>query len=507
MKAGVVGYQLSVVSQKAGAGARGLRLNEARKSKRKTAFSLAEMMIALVILGFGLLVIGAALPVGLQYERDMIDRATGQAAAEYALDVIEQNIRLSRNPTNGLLPPERRYYADLFQPRYGNTTPQELAPGGQPGELAVEHVEHPTAAFPNGRLWEPFIKVRPLLPVGIDPDNLSLELDAHVAETPHADVQRQIRECARAIIGDRWTYQEWDGVGSDAWTGPTLPSMTAVYPPVPFALRFRTGTASEPQDLPGDFLRYPYRRLWVTEAPATEATRRKVLESGVSWVAFYRRVSYAEGSDPNLYEVIAVATRRPAGYFFPWRNSTNVLRKAVAPVPWLVAFQGVDPALQRDVDYVEIERPTPYRPDRVLKVEFPEPATLTFTCDDATGYLFPPGSIFLPAVNDELLSVYAASFSPRPQFGGFIPHSPEALPIYEVTARERNAGGGWSIIVKNNGFYPWVQGDPASDLRHWPVWVIPPAFKGLDSQGKPLYDDRSPVLAVARRIIRFTEVP
>ena len=475
---------------------------------RKTAFSLAEMMIALVILGFGLLVIGAALPVGLQYERDMIDRATGQAAAEYALDVIEQRIRLVRDPYDETLG-KTSNYADIFQPRRGTTMspPPGLAPGGQPHELAVEV---PTMAFPNGRLWEPFIKVRPLLPVGIDPDDISRELDAHVDETPHAYVERRIRDRVDEILpSDDWMYQEWDGVGNEAWTGPTLPSMTAVYPPVPFALRFRTGTGSEPQDLPGDFLRDPYRRLWVTEAPATEATRRKVLESGVSWVAFYRRVSYAEGSDPNLYEVIAVATRRPAGYFFPWKNSTNVLRKAVAPVPWLVAFQGVDPALQRDVDYVEIERPTPYRPDRVLKVEFPEPATLTFTCDDATGYLFPPGSIFLPAVNDELLSVHAL-LTPRTQHGGFVPHSPEALPIYEVSGRERNATGGWSIIVKSNGFYPWVEGDPAVDLSHWPVWVIPPAFKEKQTIGGrqfPVCDAKSPVLAVARRIIRFTEVP
>ncbi|HRT42642.1 MAG TPA: prepilin-type N-terminal cleavage/methylation domain-containing protein, partial [Phycisphaerae bacterium] len=103
---------------------------------RKTAFSLAEMMIALVILGFGLLVIGAALPVGLQYERDMIDRATGQAAAEYALDVIEQRIRLVRDPYDETLGKPSNY-ADIFQPRYGEVTSlRELAPGGQSGELA-----------------------------------------------------------------------------------------------------------------------------------------------------------------------------------------------------------------------------------------------------------------------------------------------------------------------------------------------------------------------------------
>ncbi|NLG42157.1 MAG: hypothetical protein GX547_02850 [Phycisphaerae bacterium] len=475
---------------------------------RKTAFSLAEMMIALVILGFGLLVIGAALPVGLQYERDMIDRATGQAAAEYALDVIEQRVRLVRDPYDETLG-KTSNYADIFQPRRGTTMspPPGLAPGGQPHELAVEV---PTMAFPNGRLWEPFIKVRPLLPVGIDPDDISRELDAHVDETPHAYVERQIRECVEAILPDDWMYQEWDGVGNEAWTGPTLPSMTAVYPPVPFALRFRTGTGSEPQDLPGDFLRYPYRRLWVTEAPATEATRRKVLESGVSWVAFYRRVSYAEGSDPNLYEVIAVATRRPAGYFFPWyRQDTQAPRKAIAPVPRLIEFEGYEK--QPSIAWRSVPRPGPLPEDRILEGSTPEP-TLVFVCNEDDGRMLPAGSIIIPAANDDLLS--AGALGGARQYAGFIPHAPEALPIYEVVQRERRQPPktGWDITVKNNGFFPWVQGDlwPNGSLGKpawWPVWVIPPAFKGLDSQGKPLYDDRSPVLAVARRIIRFTEVP
>jgi hypothetical protein len=461
---------------------------------RKTAFSLAEMMIALVILGFGLLVIGAALPVGLQYERDMIDRATGQAAAEYALDVIEQRVRLVRDPYDEVS--KRVRYADIFQPRYGEVTSlPELAPGGQSGELAVEV---PTGAFPNGRLWEPRIKVRPLLTNGINLTDPQVdEFEPSDVRGPQAAVERQIvRWFTDVIAANAPEYLERDG--DDNWTASTLSSVSAAYPPVSHESPFRAS----------DFLASPEARYIRTQT--SEAARRKLLETAVTWVAFYRRISYAEGSDPNLYEVIALATRRPQGYFYPWYDSDNVLQKAVAPVPWLVVFQGVAPALRRGPDYVEIPRPEPYSPDRVLNVEFREPATLTFTCDDATGYLFPPGSIFLPAVNDELLSVYAASFSTRPQFGGFIPHSPEALPIYEVTARERNAGGGWSIIVKNNGFYPWVQGDPASDLRHWPVWVIPPAFKekqSIGGQQVPVYDAKSPVLAVARRIIRFTEVP
>ena len=62
----------------------------------RPAFSLAEMMIALAILAMGLLVIGAALPIGIRYTRTSVNIATGEAAAEYALDLIEQSVCIPR---------------------------------------------------------------------------------------------------------------------------------------------------------------------------------------------------------------------------------------------------------------------------------------------------------------------------------------------------------------------------------------------------------------------------
>jgi hypothetical protein len=463
------------------------------------------MMIALVILGFGLLVIGAALPVGLKYERDTIDRTTGQAAAEYALDLIEQNVRLTRDPywDSFETPPGPgvvRHYADVFQPRNDQSA---LLPA-KPGELATEPS---TSVFP-GRLWEPRIKVRPLLTVNIDPADLTKEPSPADNDTPYAAVANQIQLWFTTYAGtpDR-TYLERDANPPNNWAAPTLPSVAAVYPPVPFALPFRTGTGTGGQ--PGDFFGHEYDRVWATPAQAapTQATRRKILDRQVSWVGFYRRVSYAEGSDPNLYEVIAVATRRPQGYFFPWyRADTGQLEKSPAPVPWLMVFTGMDqpPA----IGWLSINKPAPYPPDRVLDPNFHEPPALVFVCSADDGQLLPAGSILIPAVNDNLPSASPTGISPRVQWAGFVPHSPDTLPIYDVIKNERRDDGQWNITVRNNGFYPWAQG---GNLGLWPVWVIPPAFKETqtDSTGRqaPVCDAKSPILAVSRRVIRFSEVP
>ena len=161
-------------------------------------------------------------------------------------------------------------------------------------------------------------------------------------------------------------------------------------------------------------------------------------------------------------------------------------------MPWLVVFNAL-PALP------------PYDPTlnsgRPIQPGAPEPPTLQFLADACTGPLLPAGSIFIPAVNDR--SPNAIVGVPGDQVAGFVPHAPDVLPIYEVIDRIANADGTFNIIVKNNGFYPWTLD---IEPMHWPVWVIPPAFKELDGNG-PVYEDSSPIVAVARRIIRFRELP
>jgi hypothetical protein len=42
------------------------------------------------------------------------------------------------------------------------------------------------------------------------------------------------------------------------------------------------------------------------------------------------------------------------------------------------------------------------------------------------------------------------------------------------------------------------------------VWVIPPVIESVDattSPAKPIFNDRSPILAVTRRYVKLREVP
>ena len=451
----------------------------------RAAFSLAEMMIALIILGFGLMVVGAALPVGLSYTQKNVNRATGDAAAEYALDLIEQNIRTSQDPWNEILG-QPWHTADIFQPRYG------------PGEPNGGTLARVNPADPNSRLWEPLIKVRPLLPVSID--TTPGTTFGGESPTPHGDVEERIFRWLSGfgVAVERREFDALAGVDPPPWVQPALPSVASVYPPVssdaPFSVYGQNGYFGQ-EYLP---------------RPATCAELLKATERRTTWTAFYRRVSYAQDSDPNLYEVIVVATRLASdAHRFPrFDPSLSVaptgdggggpIGEAVgygagdtlAPVPWLVVFKNL-PALP-DCDLMA--------PGRPIMPGAAEAPTLQFLAYADTGPLLPAGSIFIPAVNDHMPTQLAGS-----QWAGFVPHAPDVLPIYEVIDRIANADGTFNIIVKNNGFYPWIA-TGATNLN-WPVWVIPPAFKELDGGGNPIYEDSSPIVAVARRIIRFRELP
>jgi len=446
---------------------------------------MAELMIALIILGFGLLVIGAALPVGLTYTRKTVERSTGEAAAAHALDVIEQQVRLCRDVLDdqwddwGGLPGTLRYRADLFCPRDPNT-----------GEPAMD----------GARMYEPRIKVRPLLPVPIDPSNPDASYQPGTPGAYH-DLEKSIKNWL-SQYGGSGNYEErkeWDAFTANSnWAAPSIPSILAVYPPISISVvQNNVAFAAD------EFFADAYKRVQVPPGACRQALDRRV-----SWVAFYRRVSYAQDSDPRLYEFVTVAVRmsaqrrgflRPSGGSVPTMEPGPTLGSSletVSPVPWLVTFTQL-PLLIQGTDYgAEDNRP--------LNPGFVDPATLTFYASPLVARVLPPGSIFIPAVNDSAPSAVPGNT----QYAGFVPHAPETLPIYEVLERKQVGDNAFQIVVKNNGFYPWVaQGAPATA---WPVWVIPPAFTGefdLDADSYPVFEDRSPILAVARRIIWLPEVP
>jgi len=467
----------------------GSRCHRGLHSGLRRSFSLAEMMIALALLAMGLLVIGAALPIGIRYTRDSVDMATGDAAGQYALKVIEQSVclfdKILDPATNGLI-----REPGLFQPR--QTNPPDVAyPLRVLGEFIPEYV--------------PVIKVRPLFARSIQatPGSAPVEWDL----PPVGQVL--VEEYARTWLlgsGLPTGAQECDPTVAQAgpWLRPALSSVSFVYPPItPDATCLPTG-------LPTSFLTNPPNNMYMARAvagPPNGAETTKARERRVSWTGFYRRVGYGQNSDPKLYEFIVVVTRLPSE-----RHRFPVERSAVAggpvvmmgrsgsssyasgqdtatPIPWLVTFAALPP------------------------LQNPAPATLSFTCTiDADG-LFPVGTIFIPARNDDNDNNDGVDNGPTALIAsgalrvGFGPPATTVLPIYEVTERPDAI----TVVTKFNGYYPaqmdsaGIYSTPAA--TDWPVWVIPPAFERLDGPGNPVFSDRSPVVAVARRYIRLREVP
>lgn len=464
---------------------------------RNGGFSLAELMIALALLGMGLLVIAAALPAGARYTRDSVDLATGAAAAEYALDLIEQSVYLrdtvvdANDTVLGARP--LRWPPVLFQPRVRADDPNR---GLRAGE-----------ADPD---CEPVIKVRPLFVQNII--RTPGPLYGQELYQPGADDYRIVIFTERAVANwvglteglteDLLEYDLPNGhappsLPAGPWLQPALPSVSLVYPPI----------SADDQFYPEGFWdsqapNWKYRGRPVN-TPRAGSEARRALERRVTWTAFYRRVEYGPGSDPTLYEFIVVAVRLPSDrHRFPVQDPTSAGSASfstatksaylgvdtLAPIPWLVTFDAQHPnALPwPDNGFDEHGQPRFYGSP---------PATLSFHCTRDYSPLFPVGSVFIPARNDRL----------KTHFG---PLTRTGWPIYEVVSRPDET----TVVVKYNGYFPAYgeANNPSTWMRapaaQWPVWVIPPASEdvvGSGSSARPVFSNKSPILAVARRYIRL----
>jgi hypothetical protein len=509
-------------------------------------------MIALVILGLGLLFIAAALPVGLKYTEETVNQATGEAAGQFALEQLELCLRTSGD--------------DLYEPSLALLSPSIIErldnihrPRDQTPFMPPKYVLQPT--------YEPVLKVRPLAVgnigmsrVGSDPQARGAELVDDAEAAIGVYLENFLVSVWGINLSPQTKKREFDFAYSVMPTlslvnNPVLPGLARVYPPVEPVTRFTVGNFYD------DDPAYPtYASRVTTQYESGALTsdqqlreRQKALDRRVAWTAFYRRLSYKgdPGPDGNWfappppagpddiadaplrYELIVVVTRRPTvNHRFP-RQDLSAANLAtfqtpsalsstadddpvgvdrLAPMPWLVTFdssQGtnwVSPQLTMGTDYaafVPDSANNPFYMERVLLPDnFADPPTLTFRCTPEVGVLLPLGSILIPAVNDQRYGPAVLGVRPR---AGFVPSAPEALPMYEVVeVSEGAAGEPWSIVVENNGYYPWLA-DP-SQPQAWPVWVIPPAFAERDSSGQPVYERTSPIVAVVRRTVTLREV-
>lgn len=513
---------------------RTMRHSAIRKLRR--GFSLAEMMIALVILGLGLLFIAAALPAGVKYARETVERSAGEAAADHALDLIRLHVRTSRELTQRKPIPAGQQFVrrdNLFRPRLSPTNPLVDPNSGYPFD-------------PNG---EPFVKVRPLIGLNVD---LTPGSQTRLMQTPDQG-ESLLRSTAfgsvltalalvpsPAAAAKQVDVQPFAAVDLSLTATPGFPAVDRVYPPIPADFAFLAlPTATGPEAYFAD--KYRPRPVFADPLgkdaiPGNEGWETvKASEQRVVWTALYRRAAYdkavpdpaapngfrIERNDPLLYEFITIACRRPSqNHRFARQDAgsgggiatferpdalppnATLAAEVLCPEPWLVSFTGWDP----DVPVGSASGTgyffDPATNDRLLAQGHRPTPVIRLTCDAKVGRLLPVGSVIIPAAND----VHVYGFSPGPMLYernvGFVPHAPDALPIYEVIERPDDT----TVVVKGNGFYPWVS-PLLADKRLWLCWVIPPAHTQRDKNGDPVFEKRSPILSVARSIVRVPEIP
>lgn len=468
---------------------------------RRRAFSLAELMIALAVLGMGLLIISAALPAGVKYTKETVDTATAQAAAEYAFQIIEQRLCLRDSivdPLGSIPNTNIVAHPCVFEPRFPPNDPH----AGQ-----------------TRRDYEPVFKVRPLFTqqISADPAGNYGSHEAYFNETylgqsvwPEELIERWfVNNTIGHQVPATSEYDRFDHWGSGPALRPAICAAELVYPPI----------TADALHVPDNYLQNwasMYQAGPMLEPGAGHETL-KALDRHFTWTALYRRVSYAAGSDPSLYEFIVVVTRRPSPtHRYARQDSANAGMNTGAargpagyrpggdngaPSAWLVQFRSWS------TDYFLAGTHYTNDTNRILLTA--PPPTISFRAGPEVGQLLPPGSIIIPALNDLQPddSLYNGPHS------GFIPNAPDALPIYEVIERVYDdptlgGSGEYDIVVKNNGFYPWV--NPIGDRRYWPAWIIPPAIEevvGSGASATPVFSDKSPILAVARRVIHLQRVP
>jgi len=514
----------------------------------RAAFSLAELMIALVVLGLGLLFIAAALPAGIEYARRNADLAAAEAAGLEALNTLELYVRTSRvivfNSSN---PSAWRRADSIVRPRLQHPSKTDVY------LLATD----PNVPDPPGPIdYEPIIKVRPFVMrnVGASANRRAW----HVVD----DTEAAVAAYLQSVLNIAPNPLETD-VPPFLRDLPVCPATVRFYPPVQSVTRFRV------EDFFGD------RAAYRTFDPRTDSSlqvpagqpdfdpvhdgvdvARQELEQclgrRIAWAAFYRRVSYPKWTagtdglfasddsdqseapidgtgDPLLYEFIMVVTLRPTEqHRYPMQDLTGGISAFVrpralaenagtdisgsdrlAPTPWLVVFQNLHEYRGVGTGGDDVVRGNQQTGERVVNPGAPQAAQrevrLRFNCRPELGALLPVGSKLIPARNDYRSTALVGNGIPAGRQGrvGFVPSSPDTLPIFTVIERPDLR----TIVVESDGFFPWqARGTHNNPDVEFPFWIIPPPFVERGSDGQPVYDDRSPIVQVLRRTVRLTEV-
>ncbi len=421
------------------------------------AFSMAELMVAVVILGLGLLMAATVFPVAWTRARDLAEATNSQTATASATQNIKSLVSVSAvdliNPSNGTI---TQLLGDIFV-----TAGSTIVNAGPPYPEIDKQV-HPL--FVENWLIDGV--------VGSNNEPVASEIQLEGTELPDS--------CSTAICIDQ-SLQGW------FLTNPPLPN------PVPIV---SLGTRLVP----------PMTRWPGTDAPDEEkdAWKERFSSRRFAWTAFHKLESdifTLDVDQSRLFTFYFVTLRRTqATHRFPRQDDYDTMLNTIAPralgpaedmafaVPWLVNLTifgtwdvNGDPLLDNAGNPISTGLPA----EAIANPNLTDESRLT-------AQMLAPGSYLIDRINGEIYQVKQRNFTGT---GNRYDYQATLTLDREIDISDVDD-------VNQNGQVDGI-GLPGPDEDSRDFWVFPPPVNRVDSEDDefPIFNGKQPVVAIETRQI------
>lgn len=365
---------------------------------------MAELLIALSILGFGLAIIAATLPAGVRVMQQNQIRRQADSTMDSAFEALESQIVLSDRVLDLLktMMPLRYAYDPLT-----SVSPFEAIDVDGDG-----HGDTIDGLPPSARVW-PLVTWN----VSYDPTaGAANQYELAPDRRPLLYLAEWLKNFKAGGANGTSGYRYW--MGSDLTSAPDLenfidaqmPAISPadrVYPPLVSRLNRRVDTYTSGN---GKYDETDARFLPSGGSDEDLYHVNQMRERLLGWTAFYRPLDFAT----QTYEMITIVTKRPGvDYYFPVQDLSNSspsslgamdldqpqavasgqVERRILPSPWLVAFQ----ELPFENDTLNLLDGTVTVGSNTLAIESTGP--LVFKCKPELSPLLPVGAQFFPAIH------------------------------------------------------------------------------------------------------------
>lgn len=456
-----------------------LPISRPRHARTPRAFSLIELLIAVMILGIGITLVATVFPVAIAHTQQTVQQSIAPSVADTAVAILKAKLDTWRDANgDGIVRTAGPRELVPTQPQEASDWPDDL-PRALPGclsdtDITANEVYYPIPAL---NMWRPAAFA----------DAANWELLQNPAFGPTDPVFGENWLPLAAIIplphspypfGMNCPYTSGFGAAPD------LPyrinPLDRAYPTVP-----TTWASGEPMDLWVDRSLDPTLPLGVLQ---------RLNRRAFSWSAFARRLGNPDDAFPDVAPrefsvVIAVHFRAdPASRFPAQRTQTGDFRDlsrpaptagdgsdnqapdGIFPQPWLVFFDADDNPATLDTDY----------------------GFGRIQCHPAAARLLPPGAIFVDLENGEPHTVLTRTIDEARNIAIL------TLAPIDTTDDPNRPNGITGVSDYMEDHFRRVNNTfPLADF----AWVFPPPVIDRSNPARTIYAADAPVIAVFRRKI------